>query len=378
MKIIKRSAALLVCLAACLAASAQGQASSQSTTEECAIHDLAIAPLSARPDAAFDELFTRFGPGWTGGDSSYSLPLPDGRVLWLFSDTFLGFVNPSRTRPRNAPMVNSTLVVQDGEEMTTLTQMIGTLPQSFFPSPEEGSWYWVYDATVEQTPDGDVVRVFLIRFERSGDGGMWGFRWVDNALATLSLPELALQGIEPMPSDHGVSWGAALLETDEHIYVYGTEDLGDHKYMHLARAPRHRLTDTAAWTYASDAAGGWSTDPTDSVRLHEGVANEYSVTEVAGGYLLVTMDARTPLSPDLYAFRACDPQGPFEDGVLLYVTPESDGAIGFTYNAHAHPQFTQDGELLISYNLNAYDIAHLFADADLYRPRFVRVRLGEP
>lgn len=377
MNTLRRHTILLACLAAaCLVATAQGQ--QQGSTEVCTILDVDIAPLSARPDAAFDELFTRFGPGWTGGDSTYSVPLPDGRTLWLFSDTFIGFVNPSRTRPGNTPMVNSALVVQDGEELTTLTRSLGTLPQSFFPAPDEDSWYWVYDATVEDSQDGPVVRVFLIRFERSGEGGMWGFRWVDNAMATLSLPELELQGIAAVPADHGVSWGAALLETEDFTYIYGTEDLGADKYMHLARAPRHQVADIAAWTYATATPGEWSPDPADSARLHEGVANEYSVTPVAGGYLLLTMDTRASLSPELFAFRACQPEGPFEDGVLVYVTPESDGAVAFTYNAHAHPQFTQDGELLISYNVNAYNVAHLFADADLYRPRFLRLRVGEP
>ncbi len=39
------------------------------------------------------------------------------------------------------------------------------------------------------------------------------------------------------------------------------------------------------------------------------------------------------------------------------------------------PQFTKDGELLISDNLNADDVAHLCADVDRYLPR---LRSGEP
>ncbi len=339
----------------------------------CELKDVVIEEMSATPDAYHDGLFTSFGPGWTGGDSTYSVELPDGRTLWLFSDTFLGHVNPSRTRPRGVPIINNSLVVQDGDELETLTGLIGSLEIAYFTPEDDESWYWLYDATVE----GDVLRVFLIRFERTGDGGMWGFRWVDNAVATVSLPDLKLQGIEPLPSDHGVSWGAALLEEDDFTYIYGTEDLGDSKYMHLARAAAGNVSDPGGWEYAT-AGGTWSADPADSARLHEGVANEYSVTKVQGGYLLVTMNALTPLSPELLAFRSCTPEGPFTDPVLLYVTPETEDGLVFTYNAHAHPHLSGDGELLISYNVNAQNIAWLYADADLYRPRFVRVTVEAP
>src|SRR5688500_3925696 len=56
------------------------------------------------------------GGHWTGGDSTVSVRLPDGRVVWLFSDTFLGSVNPDGSRPAETPMVNNTIVVQDGAE----------------------------------------------------------------------------------------------------------------------------------------------------------------------------------------------------------------------------------------------------------------------
>lgn len=50
-------------------------------------------------------LFTAYGndnsrvDDWTGADGTYSLRLPSGRELWIFSDTFLGRVNPDGSRP---------------------------------------------------------------------------------------------------------------------------------------------------------------------------------------------------------------------------------------------------------------------------------------
>jgi len=62
-----------------------------------------IQAPAAVPDEAFGQLFVRFGDGWTGGDGTSSVPLPDGRTLWMFGDTFLGQVNPDRSRPPDSP-----------------------------------------------------------------------------------------------------------------------------------------------------------------------------------------------------------------------------------------------------------------------------------
>jgi hypothetical protein len=58
------------------------------------------------------------------------------------------------------------------------------------------------------------------------------------------------------------------------------------------------------------------------------------------------------------------------------VTPlPEDNKNLFTYNAMAHPEFTENGMLLISYNMNSNNLGDHFRDADIYRPRFIRVPL---
>lgn len=336
-------------------------------TARCGLNNLKVKEKSAVPDAEFNNLFTRYGPGWTGGDSTYSVELSDGRTLWIFSDTFLGTVNPDRSRPADTPLIRNSLVVQDGDTLTTLHGGTADAPTSFFAEPSATDWYWMYDATVE----GDKLRVFLLRFTRTGSGQQ-DFVLAGNELATLSLPDLTIESIIPVSSNSGVAWGAAIMETPRYTYIYGTEDLGLEKHMHVARAPQGSVSDTASWEYKT--ASRWSRDPAESARLLMGVSNEYSVTKVPGGYMLVTMNTLEVFSRELVAYFSCGPAEPWGKRTVLYETPETGGNV-FTYNAHAHPQFTHAGEVLISYNSNSFVFDDLFANADLYRPHFIRVRI---
>ena len=91
---------------------------------------------------------------------------------------------------------------------------------------------------------------------------------------------------------------------------------------------------------------------------------------------------------DLYLYSACEPQGPFVNKHFVYRTPTSGQTklFGMTetqnlqsglsvYNPHMHPQFTENGKLLISYNSNlpfgAKPGDSIYAD--FYKPRFIRV-----
>src|SRR5712691_2400416 len=52
-------------------------------------------PLAGTSDSTFDAYTTQNGPGWTGADGTYSLPLPDGTNLWMWSDSYIGTVDPT-------------------------------------------------------------------------------------------------------------------------------------------------------------------------------------------------------------------------------------------------------------------------------------------
>ena len=72
---------------------------------------------TAQPHAAPEALFNAYsdtGKGWTGADSTYSVRLPGGRTAWIFSDTFLGPVNPDGSRPTTTPFINNSFMVQRG------------------------------------------------------------------------------------------------------------------------------------------------------------------------------------------------------------------------------------------------------------------------
>src|SRR6266581_4741724 len=74
--------------------------------------------VKARPDAVFQALFESYGndnsllDDWTGADGVLSASLPDGRVVWDFSDTFLGLVNEDGSRPPGQPFINNSVIVQ--------------------------------------------------------------------------------------------------------------------------------------------------------------------------------------------------------------------------------------------------------------------------
>ena len=72
-------------------------------------------------DSIFTNKFDMRKPGFTGGDATYSVLLPDGRTVWIFGDTFIGEASPELTREKTNPMyIRNCFVVQNGDDMKTL------------------------------------------------------------------------------------------------------------------------------------------------------------------------------------------------------------------------------------------------------------------
>ncbi|WP_438484662.1 DUF4185 domain-containing protein [Streptomyces sp. S186] len=373
-------------------------------------------------DPATTEAFARYGDDntrtddWTGGDGTHSVRLPDGRTLWLFSDTFLDRVHPP-PNPQGAPrswrttdtggtpyLRHNSLVVMSpsGTPERTLTGGTPAAPGPFFPDPSGGGWRWPVQAAVEPRAPGSsdrVVRVLL--WNRLPGTGPWVFGIPHGTdVATLSLPGLRLESIAPVADQSTVPdparrvlYGTALVRDGDRTYVFGGDDPPSSPAGsgYLARVPAGRLADRAAWRYWDGAH--WRPDAGRAAPVlrggsRRGVGSAFTVVRDGGTWVLLTMDTAAGGTAGLRtitAYWACAPQGPWH-GPSGRITPPRpsgpDPAHVAAYNPQAHPEFTTDAGLLLSYDVNWLGPPGTPADpmvngdVELYRPRFLRVRLA--
>ncbi len=316
------------------------------------------APISVTKAVDFNQLFTRYS-GWTGGDATYSVPLPDGRTLWMFGDSFVGTVNADRSRSPS-PFKRNAFVVQDGDNFDLLPGDA----TAFMEPADAGWWYWPGHGAAH----GDTLQVVMFGFKSSGVGGMWDFDYASVDIATFLLPDFTLLSVERKVTDPPVNYGACLLEDGGFTYIYGMEKIGFQKFLHVARVPGHDLN--GEWEYFTGT--NWTTDPAASARVFANVSDQFSVFKHDNHYYLLTQ--HHILGGEIYIYDSDSPAIGFDNKRTVYCTPQSHQGNLITYNAFAHTQFSGNGELLVSYNVNSSVFADLFKNADNYRPYFVRVK----
>ncbi len=336
----------------------------------------AALPGGGMTATAMNAMFTGYGNTsgqWSGGDSTVSVPLPDGRDAWFFSDTFLGTVNPDGSRPANSPFIHNSIVVQNGSALVS-TRYGGTpgAPDSLV-KPADGSsdFYWVNGGVVE----GNVLRMLYMRMRATGSGSL-DFAQVDTALVTFTLPGLAVQSITDLSLGGSIAWGSTVVDDGRYTYIYGSESTsGAMRFAHLARVPVGGLT--GPWQYWTGS--GWSGSEASSARLLSGVGTGYAVQHVGNQYVLITVDTDIPFNADLVAYTAPAPTGPFSGPIELFTAPEPGTIPGtIVYDARVHPELATAGNLLVSYNVNSLTAGAVYADATIYRPRFVDVGWPRP
>ncbi|MFI6770424.1 DUF4185 domain-containing protein [Streptomyces sp. NPDC050355] len=368
--------------------------------------------------------FARYGDDntrvddWTGGDGTHSVRLPDGRTLWLFSDTFLDRIQPPpnpqgqnrRWRTADAggtPFLrhnSAVLMSPSGLLERTLTGGTPAAPGPFFPDLPDGGWRWPVHASVEPRTPGareKVVRVLL--WNRAPGTGPWLFGVPRSTeVATLSLPGLRLEGIEETVGQSAVAdpgrrvlYGAAAVRDGGWTYVFGGDDPpsapGSSAY--VARVPAGRLADRGGWRFWDGARWQRRAERARPVLRdggRRGVGSAFTVLrDGSATWVLFTMDTGRGGAAGLRTitgYWACSPQGPWH-GPVGRLTPPRPPAPDphhiAAYNPQVHPELSADGELLLSYDINWLGPpgvpadTRLNDDVDLYRPRFVRVRMAD-
>ncbi|MBO3743439.1 fibronectin type III domain-containing protein [Actinoplanes flavus] len=338
---------------------------------------LAAPPAGGMSGSAVEAMFAGYSAGdekWAAGDGTASVLLPDGRIVWLFSDTVIGPVAEDWSVPAETPLVRNSVVVQDGSSLVdTLTGGVAGAPEALIEAPAEDEFYRIGDAVVE----GDTVKAVYQRKKKTGEGPL-DFEHVGAALVTFSLPDLGVTSVDPLTQGATIAWGASILTDGDHTYIYGTEgdDTDDIQFAHLARVPAGNIG--GAWQYWTGS--GWSAQESTSVRLLSGVQSAFGTIHRGDQYILVAKDSHLPFDPWLVAYTAPSPTGPFTGPVPLHRSPEPTAGEKLLHvsGARLHPDLARSGKLLVSYAVGALQRDDVYADVRNGRPRFVEVDWPRP
>ena len=357
------------------------------------IGSLALVPLllgagppvvkSAVPAPDLDALFYR-AEGWIGADGAYSVALSPKRILWLFSDTWVGQVRDGRRT--DATIVNNSVGVQEGigeRVRYSIARGANGKPAALIVPADGRGWFWLQAGVA----DRGRLFLFLNQVEKTDDKSVFGFRsiglWLGTVANSEKPPELwrveqVKMSNAVFSNDRWLAWGAEVLRVGNDLYVYGTDERrgksSPQRQMVVARVPAASVGNFAAWRYFRD--GVWGEDFRNASPLAGDIASEYSVTPFGMGYLAVYTERG--LSPRIMGRTASRPWGPWSAPAVLYECPEmSRDKKVFCYAAKAHPALSSGGELVVSYVVNSFDFWQVAREAKLYWPRFVRVTLAD-
>ena len=319
----------------------------------------------AWPEA--DKLF-RSDPRWLGGDGAYSIPLDEGRTLWLFGDRF---VEPGGSGKRSLDSLpRNTIAIQEGLDPASAKMRFywrekGGKPRAFFG--EEGErWLWpAHGARV-----GKRLLLFFMRIKRAS-GGM-GFSVEGSTALLVDNPEqdpLSWRFMVPaLPALRaGMLLGSAVLVDRGFLYAYSPQDPGHRVYLArwpLEKTEKGELSSPQWWS----GKAGWSL-AAEPVPLFTG-ASEFSVHAGTGG--LVSVHSLGFGDTEIGIRRSLKPEGPWSRAEAAF-HPEESGRKGIlVYAAKAHAHLRGKG-LLVTYAANPQDPTILLSDMSLYYPRFVRL-----
>jgi len=394
-----------------------------STQPPVVVHGTPAAPgLSGEPDpAALDAQWADYSnhascADWAGGDGVSAIRLNSSQLAWFFSDTYLGPAGTNTGFSHLSGFLHNSVVVQTrsgtASTFVTLTgggacpgpgrpgdaaPVVGSPPTASGVSADR---YWEEDGirtggtivkfynhylggTVPFVPDGTVIASFPVsQLSSAGQARQYG---------GVARPNLTtLPSYTPPGGGSPIMWGASLLRTGNTVYIYGTQSpkLSDPGHvLYLAQVPVSRLTTFSAWQFYA-GAGTWSAAPSAAQPVQAGAdaASGFSVIKAGGRYWLIQA-ATAQVAPDIDAYPASTPWGPFDftAGRLLYRDPAIglDAAHDYRilYEARAEPALSTRNSLVVSYNVNSEAVTTGCAPMSAFTntltlPRFVSVPMS--
>ncbi len=348
-----------------------------------------VAPLYAQGGSSVECTPSfPFKDSWWGADAAYSIPLPDGRSVWIFGDTLYGDRRVvERTEPR---MVRNSIGVStcDDHEGWKISYIIRRgdkgQPEDFFHAQHKNTWYWALVGFFYQY---DLwVTLLSMRDSPKTTSAALGFATCGADLAKVSGLEndpqrwsvtyfpLVPDGIRAYPS-------ATAVVDGEYVYIFALLE-SNSRPMLLTRIPLDGLDAPAERLQYLSKSGTWKSGltPADAMPVMK-----HGNTEMTVRYhplfkkWVAILNYPKLFSDRIVARTAPQLAGPWSEDKVIYRIPEMQkGHAGydkgtFCYAAKEHPEFRKPGSILITYACNTLDVQKLTRDLNIYFPKVVRV-----
>lgn len=358
---------------------------------------------SVEIDPVFGDLLCMQQKGWLGSDVVHSCPLGDGKILWLFGDTFYGELKDG-ARVAGASMIQNSIAIQNiGEGFPGRVNYYqgGTQdkPADFFPhSLIEGKEGKDYDRGFFWPTWAFCYRGELYVFA-------YDLRWGGKTKLVIQGTMLRINNPLACPAQWNVvdtvpieatiksflMFHTAFVIEEPYVYCFGYEgNPGDgHGKLHGVLARIHG-DDLAAgrvnerMEYWVDHGDGprWGGRPENLVPIYSPGSTENGIQYVKEWDLYVMVSST--YGGALVVMTAKELTGPWSEAAPFYMPPHyAEVPMNIMwYAARPHPELSsRPNELVVSYATNSCDgIEPLFGTkegAEIYRPRFIRVRVSK-
>ncbi|MDY6904311.1 MAG: DUF4185 domain-containing protein [Thermodesulfobacteriota bacterium] len=323
----------------------------------------------------------RDDPHWLGGDGAATVDLGDGRVLWLFGDSFVDV--SGRGERSSATLVRNSIADQKGYDPTSAEMRFfwgndANEPAAFFKRRGD-TWFWPASGIVV----GRHLLVFLMKIQPAdNDLGFepigWRAAWIDNIQARPDGWHLTWL-ISPQQQGLVAGIGTPVLK-DGYLHVFAAN--GRDGKVYLVRWPeaavrKGDLTTPRWWT---GKAGGWvdiKVTAMPPAPVFKDGQMEFSVSYHSNIKRYIRVQTRSFLNPCLSISTAPVLTGPWTRAACFFSPPEQDEPDLLIYAGKHHPVLTGT-DMVFSYVVNTTNADRLVADMQLYYPVMIRGWIVRP
>jgi len=311
---------------------------------------------------------------WRGADGAATVEISGGRVLWLFSDTFIDQDGTGK-RANSKTMIRNSIAVQDSSSLKSNLAYYfkGTKrkPDDYFKVSGE-NWFWTGHGILIM----DKLVVFLIE-ETSTDTGI-GFEAIGWYVAIIDNPndnpdKWIINYFKGSKTFGVIVGSSAVLQDENHLYAFGVKEPATHE-TYLLRFEKEKLINgdlsNIEWWHNNTWNDKINEEPKSS-SLFIG-QTEFSVhyDQKLKKYIQIQTYG---FGKAFIGYRLADQlYGPWSEPILIYTPPLKEEK-EFVYTANAHPELESDG-LIITYNINNGDFGRLISNEEIYFPKIIKLK----